>query len=257
MRIFNVELSKDFDSIELYGLSDVHFEDKNSCRKTLYKFRDEVLEKENRFVIINGDIINTATKDSVSDIFSETLGIRDAVQRIADFLEPIKDRILVMIDGNHEKRVYKNTGLYLMEQVADKLGISSKFSEGAYLLYISFGKNNNRDNRTTVYSVYGKHGAGGGRLVGSKANSVLRMAESIDADIYIHSHTHLPLVFKNCFFRCNYRDRKVMEVTHTFVNTSSFLNFGGYGEELNFSPASKQYPKIILNGVKRDVKVVL
>lgn len=257
MKIINNVLSNDFDTLEIYGLSDVHFEDSLSCRKTLNRWRDEVLEKDNRYVIINGDILNTATRNSVSDIFGDKLSIGEAIKQIIEFLEPIKDRILVAIDGNHEKRVYKDTGMHLMEQVCARLGIEDKFSEGAYLCFVSFGKNNGRDTRQTVYSIYGKHGAGGGRSVGAKANALGRMKETIDADIYIHSHTHLPFVFKDCFYRTDYRNRKNAIVTHTFVNTNAFLNFGGYGEEFGFNPASKDYPKILLKGTYKEVKVLL
>lgn len=255
MKVINHVLSSEFDKLNVFGLSDVHLEDKLCNRNRLNKWREEVLSADNNYVIINGDILNTATKSSVSDIFGEAMSIREGINNICDFLEPIKDRILVCIDGNHEKRVYKDTGMYLMEQVCAILGIRDKFCKGAYMLFISFGKNNKRDSRQTVYSIYGKHGAGGGRTVGAKANALNRMKETIDADVYMHSHTHVPMCFKEDFYKSDYRNRKVTKCTHTFVNTNAFLNFGGYGENFGFTPACIDYPVITLNGIVKDVKV--
>lgn len=40
-------------------------------------------------------------------------------------------------------------------------------------------------------------------------------------------------------------------------NTNAFLNYGGYGEEKGFAPTSTKYPKIILNGIDREVKALI
>lgn len=83
------------------------------------------------------------------------------------------------------------------------------------------------------------------------------MAEVIDADIFIHSHTHVPMVLRKSFFRTDYRNRKATQIEQIFINTNSFLNFGGYGEEKGFAPTSTKYPKIILSGIEREVKVLI
>lgn len=108
-----------------------------------------------------------------------------------------------------------------------------------------------------IYAIYGKHGAGGGRRPGAKANRLEDMMMVVDADIYLHSHTHLPFIMKKAFYRCDYRNRKITKVEKLFVNTNAFLDFGGYGEEKGYSPLSTQYPKIILNGIEREVRAIL
>jgi hypothetical protein len=83
------------------------------------------------------------------------------------------------------------------------------------------------------------------------------MAEVIDADVFIHSHTHVPMVLRKTFFRVDYRNEKATQIEQLFVNTNSFLNFGGYGENFGYSPTSTKYPKIILDGVERKATAVI
>lgn len=257
MKVINKVLSNNFEELELYVLGDLHIEDKLCDRKQFAKWINEVKAQANRYVILNGDLIDNATKSSVGDTYEATLTPGEALDLLTELLEPIKDRILVISEGNHENRTYRNDGIRLMELVADRLGVRDCYAPSASCLFVSFGKNKGRGNRQTVYSIYSKHGSGGGKAIGGKANALLAMSETIDADIYIHNHTHVPISTKNNFFRSDYRNRQVTEVKHTFLNGNSFLKFGGYGEAMGFRPSSVDYPKLVLNGYEKDVRVVL
>jgi len=257
MKVINIELPKEHETIEIYPVGDLHIGDKLHDNKRLNELIKEIKEKPNRYVILNGDIINNAVRRGISDIYTEELNPNEQIDRTVAIFKPIKDRILCLTEGNHENRSYKESGILIMYQVAQRLGIAERYSEGAYLLFVAFGKNQGRDIRKTVYAIYGKHGTGGGRKVGAKAIRLFEMAEVIDADIFIHSHTHVPMVLRKSFLRTDYRNRKVTQIEQIFINTNGFLNFGGYGEEKGFTPTSTKYPKIILNGIERDVKVLI
>ena len=83
------------------------------------------------------------------------------------------------------------------------------------------------------------------------------MASIVDADIYIHSHTHLGMIMKQGFFRVDLSSSTIQNVTKLFVNTSSNLNYGGYGEAQEFKPNSKDTPVIHLNGCKKEMYATL
>lgn len=250
MKVITCELPQ-YDQLELYILADVHLGDRHLDKKQVDRFIDEVLEKENRFVIVNGDIINNATRTSVSDIYSETMNPNEQISASVELLRPIRDRIVLITEGNHEARSFKQDGILIMNQIAKLLDIEEVYSTGSYLLFLRFGKSQGRDCRKMIYAVYGKHGSGGGKKVGGKANRLVDMAETVDADVFIHSHTHVPMVVRQSFFRVDYNNRKVTELDQLFVNSSAFLVHGGYGEDLGFSPASRRYPKIVLDGKER------
>lgn len=256
MKIISHDLPQ-YETLEIYPLADVHTGDPQQDKKRLKQFFDEVQEKENRYVIVNGDIINNAVRHGVSDIYAEELNPNEQIDATVAMLTPIKDKILCITEGNHENRTYKNDGILIMYQVAQRMGIVDSYSAGAYLLFVKFGKSGGRKYRKMPYAIYGKHGAGGGRKVGAKAIRLFEMAEVIDADIFIHSHTHVPMVLRKTFHRVDYRNEKATQIEQLFINTNAFLNYGGYGEEKGFSPTSTMYPKIILDGKDRAVKAVI
>jgi len=261
MKVLNCEFPKEWDEAIIFPLADTHIGEHLIDGKRLTQWQEEVMNTENGLVIVNGDIVNNATRNSVSDIYNELLTPNQQIDRAVKLLEPIKDKIIVLTDGNHEARTYKSDGILLMDRVAKELygqeiG-SQKYVNGAYLVYIAFGRNNGRDSRKTVYSVYGKHGAGGGKRTGAKANRLEDMLNTVNADIFLHSHTHQPIGFKLASYAVNYRDRNVIYKEHLFVNTNAFLRYGGYGEEQGFRPASTAYPKIYLNGNHREMKVLI
>lgn len=256
MKIISVDLPK-YAEIELYPVGDLHIGDRLHDEKRVSQLIDEITAEPNRYILLNGDIINNAVRRGVSDIYTEELSPNEQIDRTVELFEPLKDRILCITEGNHENRSYKDSGLLIMYQVAKELGMAERYSEGAYLLFISFGKNQGRDSRKTVYSIYGKHGSGGGRKVGAKAIRLFEMAEVIDADVFLHSHTHVPIILRKKFYRVDYRNRKATPVEQLFLNTNAFLNFGGYGEEKGFIPTTTKYPKIILDGIERETKAVI
>jgi len=243
--------------LEIYPLADVHIGDPLHDRKRLNNFVKEVLSQKNRYVIVNGDIINNAVRNSISDIYAEQLNPNQQIDTAVEILEPIKHRILVITEGNHETRTYKQDGILIMYQVAQRLGIFDCYSEGAYLLFVKFGRSQGRDCRKMPYAIYGKHGAGGGRKVGAKAIRLFEMAEIIDADVFIHSHTHVPMVLRKTFYRVDYRNEKATLIEQLFINTNGFIRYGGYSEDKGFAPTSTIYPKIILDGKERKVKAVI
>ena len=142
-----------------------------------------------------------------------------------------------------------------MEVFARQMGLYDRFAPGAALLFVSFGRCSRRksDGRPMTYSLYINHGSGGGRKEGAKAIRLADMASIVDADVYIHSHTHLPMIMKQGFYRTCEANRSVAPVSKLFVNTAAALNYGGYGEIQEYKPTSKDSPVIYLDGHKRGM----
>ena len=87
---------------------------------------------------------------------------------------------------------------------------------------------------------------------GAKVIRMADMANIIDADIYIHSHTHLPVIMKEAYYRTDQHNSTFQIVDKLFVNTSSMLNYGGDSEAVGYKPCSKDCPIIYINGTKKE-----
>ena len=254
MKEIKVDLSQDLKQIEIHTFADEHIGDAHCDIVRLMERIKYVAETPNAYCILNGDILDNASRSSIGDIETRELNIMEQIQRGVDLFTPVKDKILCVTNGNHENRAYRKEGIDISMIVANQLGIGDRYSPTSALLFLRFGKqSSHHSNRRALYTLYCNHGSGGGRKEGAKAIRLADMANIVDADIYIHSHTHLPMVMKQGFLRINLCSSSVQNVTKLFVNTSSNLNYGGYGEAQEFKPNSKDTPVIYLNGCKKEM----
>jgi predicted phosphodiesterase len=255
MKVIKSDLSKDIDSLELHVFADEHIGDYHCDLPRLQERIDYVANTPNAYCILNGDILDFASRSSIGDIETREFNIMEQLERTYELFGPIKDKILCITNGNHEARGYRKEGFDVSRVLASRLNLSDVYTMTAAFIFLRFGENNH--NRKQLYTLYVNHGSGGGRKEGAKAIRLADMASVIDADIYIHSHTHLPMVMKQGFHRVDKANSAVANVTKLFVNTASNLNYGGYGEAQEYKPNSKDTPVIHLSGSKREMNATL
>lgn len=254
MKTIKVELSKDLKQIELHTFADEHIGDANSDIARLKERIKYVAETPNAYCILNGDILDNASRTSIGDIEVRELNIMEQIKTGVELFTPIKDKILCITNGNHENRAYKKEGIDISRLIAMQLDVGDIYTSTSALLFLRFGKmSSHHNNRPALYTLYCCHGSGGGRKEGAKAIRLADMSSIVDADCYIHSHTHLPMIMKQGFFRTDLKSSTVQHVTKLYVNTSSNLDYGGYGEAQEFKPNSKDTPVIYLNGCKKEM----
>lgn len=222
-----------------------------------------IADDPNAYVILNGDILNNAVKASPSDIYGEIMSPIDQLTYVTTLFGPIQDRILAITTGNHESRTYKQDGIDIMRLFARQIGKEDRYAAEGILVFLRFGavRKNDKDAsgkpRRVRYTIYTTHGSGGGRKEGAKAIRLADMASIVDADIYLHSHTHLPMIMRQAFYRINEPSSTAALVDKLFVNTGAFLDYGGYGQTYEYKPSSKETPVLRLSGVRKDARATL
>ena len=265
MKIIKVNLPREIKSVELHTFADEHIGDEHSDINRVIERIEYVKNTPNAYCILNGDIMDNATKTSIGDTYTQVFNPMEQLARAVELFSPIKDKILCITHGNHENRTYKKEGINLSRLIADQLGLSDRYTPTSAVLFIRLGEysrkwkesNGSGKQRQICYTVYVLHGNGGGRKEGAKAIRLADMASIIDTDIYIHSHTHLPMIMKQAFHRIDPRNNAVALVDKLFVNTAANLNYGGYGEAAEFKPTSKETPIIYLSGTEKNFKARL
>lgn len=244
--------------IEIHPMSDLHIGDNCCDFKLIMERINYIQDTPNAYCILDGDLMDTAIASSIGDTYGANLQPMEQLKTCVKIFEPIKDKILAVLPGNHESRVYKSDGLDLTELMCAQLGIPHKYSPTTALLFIRFGdQGGRRNNRPHLYTAYVTHGSGGGRREGGKVNRLADLAAIVDADIYIHGHTHLPMVFKEAYYRVSGGNSSVALVDKLFINTAAALDYGGYGDKAGFKPASKRSPVLYLDGLKHDMWAML
>ena len=265
MRTIKLDLSRDLLNVEIHIFADEHVGDEHCDMDRLLSRIEYVKNTPNAFCILNGDIIDNATKTSIGDTYTQVFNPMEQLRKAVELFAPIKNKILCITHGNHENRTYKKEGINLSYLMAAQLDLLDKYTPTSAVLFIRFGRISRgiKESRGTgnvrrvCYTVYVLHGSGGGRKEGAKAIRLADMASIIDTDIYIHSHTHLPMIMKQGFHRIDLPNSAVAKVDKLFVNTAANLHYGGYGEAGEFKPSSMETPVIYLDGTKKDFKAKL
>lgn len=265
MNVIKVDLPKNLNKMELHIFADEHIGDELCDIKRLKERIEYVKNTPNAYCVLNGDIIDNATKTSIGDIYSQDMNPMEQLKKAVELFEPIKDKILCISHGNHENRTFRKEGINLSYLIATQLGLGDRYTSASAIIFLRFGQlsngqketNGSGEVRKVCYSIFMLHGSGGGRKEGAKAIRLADMASIADCDIYIHSHTHLPMTFRESFHRVDVRNSKVALVDKLFLNTASNLRYGGYGEAAEFKPSSMETPILYLNGKKKEYKAML
>ena len=240
-----------FEVIEIHPMADLHIGDSNCAYNEILERIAYIKATPNAYVILDGDLMDTAIASSIGDTYAANLMPMEQLKHCVKLFEPIKDKILAVLPGNHENRVYKSDGIDTTELMCSQLGIHDRYSPTTALLFIRFGEGFH--GRKQLYTAYVTHGSGGGKKEGGKVNRLADLASIVDADLYIHGHVHLPVVFRESFFRVSGSNSSVAEVDKLFVNCGASLHYGGYGDKAGFKPASRKSPIIYLHGKKHDM----
>lgn len=256
MILHHIPLSEDFETLELFVFSDLHVGDPHFNEDLFYECREWVLGAPNRFCGLNGDIMNVALKDSISDVYGDVLNPADQLRWAKKEFAPLRDRVLWILPGNHENRIRRATSIDVIGQLAESLGCESRYFPDGALLKLTFGAKK-KNGKRAVYTLYATHGSGGGAFVGAKALKMQRMSNIVLADVYVMSHTHVKMAFKEAVYVPDLYNNNVRLMEQTFVNSSALLNWGGYAEVKGYKPGAQASPHIILHADPKRVEVTL
>lgn len=258
MKIIKKDLGENIDKITIIPISDVHIGDKNSNIKAFKETIERIKKDPNTYAILNGDLCNIALPTSKSDNFEEIMTPMEQVLQLIGYLEPIKDKILILSSGNHEERVKKDTSIDISYLVAKQLGIEDVYSPSWWYLYLSFGKNNKHKDRRLLYTITGYHGSGSSSTSSGKITKVKKMGQVVIADIYIMSHVHEPINTKSVIFTPDYQHKSIVKKEMYYCISNSYVEYqNSYAERMGLLPSNTGLNIIELNGRKKEIKLIL
>lgn len=256
IKVITINLNKErneiIDSIKIIPISDTHIGDPLLDLKLLKATIEEIKDEPNTYTIINGDILNTALKNSKSDVYRDTMSPDEQIDKAVEYFEEISDKILVYHGGNHERRSMKDSGVDMSRIIAQRLGIEERYAKDMWYLFLSFGKC--KRGRPVTYQIAGYHGSAGGRKPGGKANRLKEMSSIMLADLYIMSHAHEKIITDGLIFVPDEQHRILVEKELNYLLTNSFLKYGDYGASGGYNPSNTSTTEAILDGkIKRFV----
>jgi hypothetical protein len=196
IRIIDYEFPTDWPCLYIVPIFDAQIGDPGFDQVALEGYRDWILEHENAMTVLGGDNLNTTTKHNrTDDLWESNLKPQQAINLGAKIFKPLKNRILGVVDGNHEDRAFRDTGLSPTIEMLLKIGFSDPEIERIYdprvlILRLRFGHNSSQGKRWS-YTGYLTHGWGGARKSGGQVNKSEEMGLVINnCDFYMIGHEH-------------------------------------------------------------------
>lgn len=246
------------EDITIIPISDVHLGARECMEQQFIDFIDTIKGKPNVYVVLGGDLINNATRSSVSNIFEETMRPSDQKKCMAKILEPIADRILCAVGGNHERRSGKDADDDPMYDILCKIDREEVYRENIAFLKIKFGKEGNNKEYNPAYTLAVTHGNGGGALTSGAVLRGERFGYAIEGmDALIMGHTHKPFVTTPGKIVIDPHNNMVTVKPFKVICMTSWLEWSGYPVQKMLLPTTHALQTLTLRGSKKEMAVTM
>lgn len=205
--------------------------------------------------------MEAATRESKSDIYSAKLPPQKEMEQLAEDLGPHKDQILLVLGGNHEERIWRQSGVDPLAWVCRMAGDIPYARDGGFVV-LRLGRNNEHGRqdpcrRAYTYVLYANHGWSAGRRPGSTANALQELSMAVVADVYLIGHAHRAMAFPEGRVYVDPNSTTVQERSIMFVACGSLLHYGGYVQRKGRVSGTDRMPVLTFDGKRRGVTVML
>lgn len=241
--------------IEVTLISDAHIGHHEHRAAVVENELAWVGQQPNRFIILLGDLCETALADSKGDVYAQTLSPQAQVEEVVGTFGRYKDRVLAAVQGNHERRVYIRTGFDPSMLYAHALGCA--YEPELMVLGIRFGAKmgsgqSSRGSKNVTFTGVITHGWGGARLLGATLNNLQQLTLAVpNVDFYAAGHTHKPTdAIRRAFF-ADVPHRQLIERHSLLVSAGSALDWASYARAQGMAPTAMVFPRIHLRVVER------
>lgn len=244
------------ETLDIFPIADVHLGAAEHKAKEWKAFLAAISANPNAYLILSGDLINNATRSSVSNVFEETLRPMDQKRLMTEMLEPLRDRILCAVPGNHEARSGKDADDDPIYDIMAKLDLEELYRPNLAVVKIQCGDVYSNSNLNPTYTIATVHGAGGGIYTGATVNRAERFGNVLEgADVLITGHSHKAFLTKPGKLVINKQKNIVTQRPYFVVGLTSWMDYGGYAMRKMLLPGSHMAQVVHLGGQRFSVSV--
>jgi len=262
-------LKSDFDmivrrfdkSIKIYPIADIHFGAINHQHEEWEKFCETVLADPDAYLIIDGDLINNNTRSSCGSPFDDFLRPMSQKKYMTECLMPLRDRVLCITSGNHERRSLKDADDDPTFDIACKLDLEDVYRQNAAFLKISVGvkysSEKYADQGRVAYTFAVTHGSGGG-MTGATVNRNERWGNILNADCIVVGHTHKGTVTRPSRIVMDTQNNRVTLQDYLVVSCVAWQSYGDYALQKMLLPSVTARPQVLYlsdNPRKKGIEV--
>lgn len=239
-----LNIKKGMEYAELMFIGDAHFGSPQFDKPRFLAMLDYCL-KNKLYIILMGDLLETATKASVgAGVYEQEDSTQDQYEQMCDWLKPLADLGLIIGAhiGNHEERIYKDSGFNVTKAMCKQLNI--KYLGDACWTHLRVG--------SQTYVLYTLHGRTGARFDGTALLALERISTSFFADLVACGHSH-KLVTSSVIIQ-RVVNGLVREFKKYLLICGSYLKYdGGYAQTVGLPLSKLGSPKCKFFGKRHDL----
>lgn len=237
-------LSKELPYINIYPIGDLHLGSGNFCLESFNKWKKLVSEDPYSKIVIVGDMIDNGLKTSKTNSFEASMQPFQQKKWLEEEFRPFADKIIGVVQGNHEYRSSIVADFCPLYDVMAKLDLEDLYRPNMAFIKVNLGERN--ADRQCSYTIMLTHGASK-----TKTNNFGYAVDGMD--IMVTGHIHQPSNTFPAKIVIDSKNESVSLRSFTHVTVPSFQKLGGYALKGMFLPQSMKIPIIRLDGTKKEV----
>lgn len=180
-----------------------------------------------------------------------------ALHVFAELLDICKDKVIAVINGNHEERTKRRVGVDLLSVLCKERNIT--YSQDIAVIDIQVGTHARiRGSKRIQYTIVCGHGYTAARTIGGKITANGRLVDVVvNGDIYLTAHTHQPSIVKISRLEADTRNKKIMEREAFLITVPSWVGYEHYAAKKFMHPSAGGHIEIMLSGLKKNVQITV
>lgn len=243
---------KDRPDIKIYPIADVHLGAIECMEDKWRKFCSMIETEANTYLILAGDLIQNGVRNGVGNPFDQVYRPREQKQLMIEYLKPLRDKILCMVGGNHERRTDKETDSSPAYDIAVKLDLEDVYRENIAFLKLQFGDSKASGENNPCYTFAVAHGYGSSIYTTNAAMRAERFGMAIDGvDAIIAGHIHKPQDFPVGKYVVDKHNERVTTKPFEVYICTSWMENSGYGVTKLMQPTVFSLSHLELRGKKK------
>lgn len=246
LEIIVCKFPQELKAIHLYAIGDVHVGSAQFNETATRKKIDIIKNDPCAAVSICGDLGDYGLKNSKTNVYEATMQPKEQQRYIYKLFEPIKDKIVSAVPGNHEDRITRETGLSPLYDLCVLWGCQDVYRENLAIVKLLFGKRSSSQPMAFV----------GITTHGSSRNKHKRFIAGFDGiDFAISGHTHTPEYSPHGKIRVSSNSTMAYRFCYKELVVDAHLTPGGYGLKKEYEiapPPELQYLELTKKKAGRE-----
>ncbi len=232
---------REWDCIRVYAIGDVHVGSPQYDDKTIRRKIQIIKDDPQGVVCLCGDLGDYGLKTSKTNVYQATMQPKEQQEYIFELFQPIADKIVAAVPGNHEERITKEVGICPMYDLCLWWRVPEAYRENVAIMKLSFGSVGS-DRQSTVVGVV---------THGSTRNKHHRFIACFDGiDFAISGHTHTPEYSPHGKIRVDSHRASAKHVAYKEIVVDANMKPGGYALKKEYEiapPPELQYLEIMIH----------